>query len=64
MQHLTKSSLSTWPKPPKATSSASWPRYLRNAETRDHLAGKRLSAGAHCEHMPKGAAQSIELESQ
>lgn len=44
MRNVTNSSKCDWPKPPKETSSASRPRYMRNAETRDHLAGKRLSS--------------------
>ena len=32
-----------WPNPPKEAPSAAWPRYLHNAETRDHLSGKKLS---------------------
>ena len=37
------SSFCDWPSPPKGASSAVWPRYLHNAETRDHLSGKKLS---------------------
>ena len=32
-----------WPNPPKEASTPTWPRYLHNAETRDHLSGKKLS---------------------
>ena len=37
------SSFCDWPSPPKEAPSAAWPRYLHNAETRDHLSGKKLS---------------------
>ena len=37
------SSLCNWPSPPKEAPTAVWPRYLHNAETRDHLSGKKLS---------------------
>ena len=37
------SSLCDWPSPPKEASSAVWPRFMKNAETRDHLSGKKLS---------------------
>jgi len=37
------SSLCKWPSPPKEAPTPAWPRYLHNAETRDHLSGKKLS---------------------
>jgi hypothetical protein len=37
------SSFCNWPSPPKEAPSAIWPRYMKNAETRDHLSGKKLS---------------------
>ena len=37
------SSLCDWPSPPKEAPSATWPRYMKNTETRDHLSGKKLS---------------------
>jgi hypothetical protein len=37
------SSFCDWPSPPKEASTPTWPRYLHNAETRDHLSGKKLS---------------------
>jgi hypothetical protein len=38
------SSIYDWPSPPKEAPTAVWPRYLKNAETRDHLSGKKLSS--------------------
>jgi hypothetical protein len=32
-----------WPKAPKQEPTIAWPRYMKNVETRDHLAGKKLS---------------------
>jgi 3-methyladenine DNA glycosylase/8-oxoguanine DNA glycosylase len=32
-----------WPNPPKEAPSAAWPRYMKNAATRDHISGKKLS---------------------
>ena len=37
MQTTTFVSSGDWPKAPKGSPSASWPRYKKNAETRDHL---------------------------
>ena len=33
-----------WPTAPQEVPSAVWPRYMKNAETRDHLIGKKLSS--------------------
>jgi len=43
MQTTIISSLLDWPNPPKEAPTAAWPRYAKNAETRDHLSGKKLS---------------------
>jgi len=43
MQTTIISSICDWPSPPKDTSRLAWPRYMKNAETRDHLCGKKLS---------------------
>jgi hypothetical protein len=44
MLTTTPSYFCEWPKPPKEAPTPAWPRYLHNAETRDHLSGKKLSS--------------------
>jgi hypothetical protein len=44
MQTTTFMNPGDWPRPPQNAPSASLPRYLKNEESRDHLAGKKLSA--------------------
>jgi hypothetical protein len=44
MQNTIFPSIDDWPGPPKEAPSRVWPRYTKNAQTFDHLAGKRLSA--------------------
>ena len=43
MKTTMSSSFCDWPSPPKEAPGAVWPRFLHNAETRDHLSGKKLS---------------------
>ena len=43
MKTTITSSFCDWPSPPKEASTPTWPRYRKNAETRDHLSGKKLS---------------------
>jgi hypothetical protein len=43
MQTTTFMSSGDWPNAPKDAPSVVWPRYLKTAETRDHVTGKKLS---------------------